>query len=310
MTDSPAGSHLEKSLYRDIVETAFHEDLGTTGDLTSNATVDAAARAEGVIVARQAGRLCGLEIALDVFQSVDPELEVFRLAEDGQDLEAGEVLTRMRGDARALLAAERTAMNFLGHLSGIATVTRDLVARIESTSSKLVCTRKTTPGLRALEKYAVRTGGGGNHRFGLFDAVLIKDNHRALCGGVASAIRRAKKSVGHLVPIEVEVDDLQQLDEALREGVDAILLDNMSIPDLRVAVERCRGRVVSEASGGIGLDTIEEVARTGVDLISVGWITHSAPSLDVAFDLVPNPASSRGEREKLVPSFDRLRSRE
>lgn len=310
MTGYPAGSHPQESLYRGIVDAALREDLGTAGDLTSKATIDAATRAEGVLVARQAGRLCGIEIALDVFQSVDSELEVFRLAQDGQDLEAGAILTRMRGDARALLAAERTALNFLGHLSGIATATRDLAARIESTSSRLVCTRKTTPGLRALEKYAVRTGGGGNHRFGLFDAVLIKDNHRALCGGVVSAIRRAKKAGGHLVRIEVEVDDLQQLDEALREGVDAILLDNMSVPDLRVAVERCRGRVVSEASGGIGLDTIEEVARTGVDLISVGWITHSAPSLDVAFDLVPTPAFSRGEKEKLAPAFDRLRSRE
>jgi nicotinate-nucleotide pyrophosphorylase (carboxylating) len=284
-----------------MVEAALREDLGTAGDLTSNATIDAATRAEGVLVARQAGRLCGIEIALDVFQSVGSELEVFRVAEDGQDLEAGELLTRIRGNARALLAAERTALNFLGHLSGIATATRDLAARIENTDSRLVCTRKTTPGLRALEKYAVGIGGGSNHRFGLFDAVLIKDNHRGLCGGVASAIRRAKKSVGHLVRIEVEVDDLQQLDEALREGVDAVLLDNMSVPDLRVAVERCRGRAVSEASGGIGPETIEEVARTGVDLISVGWITHSAPTLDVAFDLVSSPASSGGHSEKLAP---------
>jgi nicotinate-nucleotide pyrophosphorylase (carboxylating) len=310
MIDYPVGSHPHRSLYSGLIAAALREDLGSAGDLTSNSTVDAAIRVEGVLLARQAGRLCGLEVALEVFHNLDSELEVYPIAEDGQDLEAGELVTRVRGDARALLAAERTALNFLGHLSGIATATRDLAARIEKTGTRLVCTRKTTPGLRALEKYAVRIGGGDNHRFGLFDAVLIKDNHRAISGGVGPAIRRAKREVGHLVRIEVEVDDLQQLDEALSEGVDAVLLDNMCIADLKIAVDRCRDRVVTEASGGIGPDTIDTVAQTGVDLISVGWITHSAPTLDVAFELMPNSVSSGDDSEKLAPSFDRLRSRD
>lgn len=310
MTKDAIDNQLDRILYRELISAALLEDLGAAGDVTSNATVSPDQNVEGVLVAKERGRLCGLDIALDTFFSLDSELFAYRLAEDGQDLEAGEIFARIRGNARALLAAERTALNYLGHLSGIATATRLLAEKIEKFGVRLLCTRKTTPGLRALEKYAVRVGGGLNHRFGLYDAVLIKDNHRILAGGVIPAIRRAKRSVGPLTRIEIEVDDIDQLDQALREGVDVVLLDNMAIPELRSAVARSRGRALCEASGGIGPDTVEEVAKTGVDLISVGWITHSAPAMDVAFDLVPSAESSGSFSETSDRSFDRLRSRE
>ena len=282
--------------YRRLIEASLEEDLGSAGDITSAAVIDPDLTAKAVLVARQSGRLCGLDIAVEVFRTVDPELVVEISSSDGSDVEGGQQLVVLTGRARSILAAERTALNFLGHLSGIATVTRDLQSRIERFGCRLVCTRKTTPAMRGLEKYAVRVGGATNHRFGLYDAVLIKDNHRVLVDDLSDAIGRAKAEAGHNVRVEVEVDDLDQLDQVLDAGVDAVLLDNMSKADLRSAVERCRGKATTEASGGIGPDTIESVAATGVDLISVGWITHSAPSLDVALDLVPvAPPSTRDE---------------
>ena len=204
---------------------------------------------------------------------------------DGADVDAGTVLVVLEGPARALLSAERTALNILGHLSGIATATRDLVRVVaDAGHARVTCTRKTTPGLRVLEKYAVRVGGGSNHRFGLHDAVLIKDNHRVIAGGVRAAVTAARAALGHRVKLEVEVDTLEQLEAALVAGADAVLLDNMAIPDLERAVARAGDRVTTEASGGVTPETIRDVASTGVDVISVGWITHSAPALDVGLD--------------------------
>lgn len=270
-----------------LIEDALEEDLGRSGDRTTTATVlDSEIRVEGALVARASGRVCGLGIALATFLELDAGVDTSRLCHDGADVDSDETIARVCGPAYPLLAAERTALNFLAHLSGIATATRDLVARIERFGTTLTCTRKTTPGLRRLEKYAVKVGGGSNHRFGLYDAILIKDNHRLIAGGVKPAIQRVRGSVGASLPIEVEVDTLGQLNEALACGVDTVLLDNMSIEDLEASVALCRGRAVTEASGGIGPDDIEDVAATGVDRISVGWITHSAPSLDIGFDLL------------------------
>jgi len=268
-------------LYVDLVRAALAEDLGRAGDLTTDAIVPAEREAAGRLIARGAGRVCGLEVAAAAFRELDPEVEVDLRVGDGADVEAGAILAGVRGRARALLTAERVALNFLGRLSGIATATRDLVRLVAGTGARIADTRKTTPGLRALEKYAVRVGGGANHRFGLDDAVLVKDNHLALAGGVAAAVERVRASV------EVEVDTLEQLDEALAAGVDAVLLDNMTPETLAQAVHRVAGRAVTEASGGITAETLPAVAAIGVDLVSVGWIIHSAPSLDVAFDLVP-----------------------
>jgi nicotinate-nucleotide pyrophosphorylase (carboxylating) len=238
-----------------------------------------------VIVARAAGRVAGLEPSLLAFRLLDPGCRVEVVRGDGSDVERGAAIARLTAHARALLSAERTALNLLGRLCGIATATRDVVARLEGLKTRIVDTRKTTPGLRALEKYAVRVGGGANHRHGLDDAVLVKDNHVALAGGIAEAVRRVRESVGHMVKLEVEVDTLAQLDEALALGVDAVLLDNMDLATLRAAVERARGRALSEASGGIRPDTVRAVAETGVDMVSIGWLTHSAPALDVALDV-------------------------
>lgn len=285
---SGAGSlvPLPPLLYETLLRKALEEDLGRAGDLTTDAIVPPHLEAEAVVVARQEGRVAGLPMALRTFSLLDPTCLLETLVEDGDDAPAGTELARVRGSARAILTAERTALNLLGRLCGIATATRDLVGAVGDHPARIVCTRKTTPTLRALEKYAVRAGGGSNHRFGLDDAVLVKDNHRALAGGVLPAVERARAYAGHLVKIEVEVDTLEELDEALEAGVDAVLLDNMPPDELRRAVERCRGRVITEASGGITPDTVAAVAATGVDLISVGWITHSAPALDVALDVV------------------------
>lgn len=272
-------------LYEDLVRRALAEDLGRAGDLTSDAVLPAELQAEAVLVARAPGRLAGLPVALAAFRLLDPSLELVARAADGQDVAAGAVLAEVRGAARSILAAERTALNLLGRLCGIATATRDLAAAVAPYGARVVCTRKTTPGMRALEKYAVRAGGGGNHRFGLDDAVLIKDNHRALAGGLRPAVERARRGVGHLVKIEVEVDSLAELDEALALGVDAVLLDNLPLDALAEAVRRARGRALTEASGGIRPATAAAVAATGVDLLSVGWLTHSAPGLDVALDV-------------------------
>jgi nicotinate-nucleotide pyrophosphorylase (carboxylating) len=268
-----------------IVRAALLEDLGRAGDITTAAIVPREATAEADIVARQPGVLAGLDAALLAFELIDPGLRIERLCADGARISRGEVVARISGGAWGLLGAERTALNFLCRMSGIATATRALADAVVGTNAKIVCTRKTTPGLRALEKQAVRLGGGANHRFGLDDAMLIKDNHIALAGGVRSALERARQHAGHLVKIELEVDRLDQLAEALEVGVDAVLLDNMTPDTMRRAVAIVDGRAITEASGRINLETAPAVAATGVDLISCGWITHSAPILDLGLDI-------------------------
>src|SRR5215831_8570901 len=268
-----------------IVRAALLEDLGRAGDITTEAIVPADATAEAEIVARQPGVLAGLDAALLTFELLDPALRIERLCSDGARISRGEVIARITGGAWGILGAERTALNFLCRMSGIATATRALSDAIAGSKAKIVCTRKTTPGLRMLEKEAVRLGGGANHRFGLDDAMLIKDNHVALAGGVRQALERARRHAGHLVKIELEVDTLDQLAEALEVGVDAVLLDNMPPETLRRAVAMVDGGAVTEASGRITLDTAPEIAATGVDLISSGWITHSAPILDLGLDI-------------------------
>lgn len=280
---------LSPILYEPLLRRALEEDLGRAGDLTTDAVVPADRQATAHVVARAPGRVAGLDAALATFRLLDPRAETEVRIGDGEDAGAGDVLAVVRGSARALLTAERTALNLLGRLCGIATATRDLAAAVAGRGARVTCTRKTTPGLRALEKYAVRAGGGSNHRFGLDDAVLIKDNHVALAGGVTPALERVRAAVGHLVKVEVEVDTLDQLDQALAAGVDAVLLDNMPPDTLRRAVERVAGRAITEASGGITPATAPAIAATGVDLLSVGWLTHSAPALDVALEVVAEP---------------------
>ncbi|MDQ0466079.1 nicotinate-nucleotide pyrophosphorylase (carboxylating) [Caulobacter ginsengisoli] len=267
------------------VRAALAEDLGRAGDITSLACIPAGTRMTTVIAARREGRIAGLDCARLAFQAVGG-CSYEALAFDGQDVPTGALLARIEGDARAILTAERTALNFVQRLSGIATLTRAYVRAVAHTGAAITDTRKTTPGLRALEKMAVRFGGARNHRFGLDDAVLIKDNHVAACGGVGPAVRAARAAVGHLVKVEVEIDRLEQLEEALAEGPDVVMLDNFSLADLRIAVAAARGRAVLEASGGVDLSTVVDIAETGVDVISVGALTHSAPILDVGLDAV------------------------
>ena len=268
------------------VDRALAEDLGRAGDVTSIATIPAGTPARAVVIARKSGVVSGLPLVAAAFRRLDPGINIKAGTRDGDSVAAKTELMTVNGDARAVLSAERAALNLLGHLSGIATATAEFVRRAKGTSTRICCTRKTTPGLRSLEKYAVRCGGGFNHRFGLDDAMLIKDNHIAVAGGVRAVLARARGSAGHLVKIEIEVDTLDQLREVLDAGLaDAVLLDNMSVEDLRTAVEMTAGRVLLEASGGITLETIAAVAATGVDYASSGWITHSAPSLDVALDI-------------------------
>ncbi len=271
-------------LWEPLLRGALAEDLGRAGDLTSQAVLEPDAGACGRIVARAAGVVAGLPLVEEVFRLLDGRVVTTRAVADARPVGAGELLARVEGPALAILSGERTALNLLGHLSGVASATRALVDAVDGTRARIVCTRKTTPGLRALEKYAVRCGGGANHRFGLDDAVLIKDNHLVAAGGVTAAVKRARARVGHLVKIEVEVQTLEQLDAALAAGIDAVLLDNMPLERLAAAVARVAGRVPTEASGGVRLETVRAIAETGVDLISVGWITHSAPCLDVALD--------------------------
>lgn len=285
MTRRPRPTPLEPVSYEDLVRAALREDLGRGGDVTSEAVVPADHRAVARIVAREAGRVAGLDVAASAFRTLDPSVAIDALARDGDDVDAGATLAELRGRARSLLTAERTALNLLGHLSGIATLTRSVVEAVAPWGTRVSCTRKTLPLLRALQKYAVRVGGGANHRFGLDDAVLIKDNHRAIAGSAVEAVRRARASVGHLIKVEVEVEDLGCLEAVLAEGVDAVLLDNMSPETLRDAVRLVAGRAVTEASGGITPETAPSVAATGVDVISIGWLTHSAPSLDVSLDI-------------------------
>lgn len=275
---------LPHGLIREAVAHALAEDLGAAGDITSAATVPAGAEARAAIAVRQRGVVAGLAVAQAAFAEADPAIRFAAEAVDGAAVAAGAVAARVAGPARGILAAERVALNFLCRMSGIATLTRAHVDAVAGTGAVIVDTRKTTPGLRALEKYAVTCGGGQNHRFGLYDAVLIKDNHVAAAGGVGAAVRAAKARVGHMVKIEVEVDTLDQLDEALSAGADIVMLDNMDLAAMREAVARTAGRAVLEASGRVSLDTVRAVAETGVDLISVGALTHSAPILDFGLD--------------------------
>ncbi|RZN22533.1 carboxylating nicotinate-nucleotide diphosphorylase [Bradyrhizobium sp. Leo121] len=271
-------------MYEPLVRTALLEDLGRAGDITADAIVAADQRASLALRARQPGVVAGLDVARCAFQTISPAIRIEIERPDGSVVAPGDTIATINGPARALLTGERTALNFLCHLSGVATATASLVTAVKGTRAQIVCTRKTTPGLRALEKYAVRAGGGSNHRFGLDDAVLIKDNHIALAGNIRTAIERAKAHVGHLVKVEVEVDTLAQLEEALALGIDAVLLDNMTIDDLRQAVTMTRGKVITEASGRITATTAPAIAATGVDLISVGWVTHSSAALDIGLD--------------------------
>jgi nicotinate-nucleotide pyrophosphorylase (carboxylating) len=265
---------------------ALAEDLGRAGDVTSIATIPEGTQARAVVVARAAGVIAGLPLAAATFAKLAPEVEISASVRDGANVAPKTTLMRVAGPARALLAAERTALNLLGHLSGVATATHEFVRRAAPTKLRICCTRKTTPGLRALEKYAVRCGGGFNHRFGLDDAMLIKDNHIAVAGGIRAVLERARGAAGHLVKIEIEVDTLDQLAEVLAVGLaDAVLLDNMDTATLRQAVALAAGKLPLEASGGITLETIATIAATGVDYASSGWITHSAPNLDVALDI-------------------------
>ena len=268
-----------------IVRAALLEDLGRAGDITTEAVVPAEATVGAGIAARQPGVLAGLDAALLAFELLDPALRIERRRTDGERISRGETVADISGRAWGVLAAERTALNLLSRMSGIATATRALSDAIAGHKAKIVCTRKTTPGLWVLEKEAVRLGGGANHRFGLDDAMLIKDNHVALAGGVRQALERARRHAGHLVKIELEVDTLDQLAEALEVGVDAVLLDNMTPETLRRAVAMVDGRAVTEASGRITLETAPAIAAAGVDLISSGWITHSAPILDLGLDI-------------------------
>lgn len=288
MTEAVSLAPLPQLLIEPIVRAALVEDLGRAGDITTEAVVPADARLSGAIVARQAGVAAGVDAALLAFRLLDPAITVEIERRDGRPLAPGDAVLRLNGPARPILSAERVALNLLCRLSGIATATASLVAAARAHGpARIVCTRKTTPGLRVLEKHAVRAGGGWNHRFGLDDAVLIKDNHIAVAGGVRAALEGARARVGHLVKIEVEVDTLDQLDEVLAVGVDAVLLDNMDPATLTEAVRQVAGRAVTEASGRITAETIGVVASSGVDLISVGWITHSAPILDLGLDVDP-----------------------
>lgn len=272
------------TLVHRAVTDALAEDLGLAGDITTEATIPASARASAVIAARKPGVISGLDLAETAFRALDPACTFERVACDGSAVRAKAAFARVAGSARALLTAERVALNFMGRMSGIATLTRRYVEAIEGTRAKIVDTRKTTPGMRAFEKYAVRCGGGQNHRHGLFDAVLIKDNHIVAAGGLAPAIDAARTRAGHMVKIEVEVDSLEQLREVVRHKVDAVLLDNMSPGMLQKAVEIVEGRMITEASGGVSLETVRAIAESGVDLISVGALTHSAPVLDLGLD--------------------------
>lgn len=278
-------------LIEPAVRAALAEDLGRAGDITTNATIPASAQARVVIRAREVGRIAGLDCARTAFRLMDPALKIAIRKPDGSDVAPGDVVAAIEGPARAILTGERVALNFLGHLSGVATATNAIARAIAHTQTRICCTRKTTPGLRALEKYAVRAGGGVNHRFGLDDAVLIKDNHIAMAGGIAAAVGRARAQVGHMVKIEVEVDTLEQLEEALAAGVELVLLDNMGPAKLAEAVKLVAGRAVTEASGRITAETAPAIAEAGVDLMSSGAITHSAKTLDLGLDFEALTAS-------------------
>lgn len=276
---------LSPLLIEDVVRAALKEDLGHGHDITSQSVIPADADMTAHIVAREEGVLAGLIPALSAFSFTDPDFDFEINKQDGEFLDSGDVVATISGPARALLTAERTALNFLMHLSGIATLTAQFVHQVEGTAAKIACTRKTIPNLRAFQKYAVTVGGGMNHRFGLDDAILIKDNHIAIAGSVAKALDNAKAHAGHMVKIEIEVDTLQQLDAVLKHGgADIVLLDNFSITDLEKAVKTINGAMVIEASGGVNLSTVRSIAETGVDIISIGALTHSVPTFDFGLD--------------------------
>jgi nicotinate-nucleotide pyrophosphorylase (carboxylating) len=278
---------LAQPLVEKAVALALAEDMSLAGDITTDATIARNARAAAVVGARKPGVVAGLQLVEAAFKALDKDAKVEIAVPDGGSVDAGSVIARVEGNARALLTAERVAMNYLGHLSGIATLTRRYVDEVAGTSARIIDTRKTTPGLRAFEKLAVRAGGGANHRFGLFDAILIKDNHIVAAGGIGAAMERARNRTGHMVTIEIEVTTLSELEAALSYAPHAVLLDNMDLNTLKAAVELVAGRALTEASGGVNLDTVRKIAGTGVDLISVGALTHSAANLDVGLDFEP-----------------------
>jgi nicotinate-nucleotide pyrophosphorylase (carboxylating) len=280
------GAFLSPLAIEGAVRRALDEDLGRAGDITTAATIPAGAKARAKLVARKPGSIAGLACAARAFELLDESISFRPNKRDGDKVEAGALLAEVHGTAAPILSGERVALNFVGHLSGIATLTAAYVAKIGNARARVCCTRKTTPGLRVLEKYAVRCGGGVNHRYGLDDAILIKDNHIAVAGGVRQALEKARAAVGHLVKVEIEVDSLQQLKEVLASGkADVVLLDNMDTATLVEAVRLADGKLVTEASGGVTLETVAAIAATGVDLISSGALTHSAPALDVALDI-------------------------
>lgn len=275
---------LNQVLLKPLVEVTLAEDLGRRGDVTSQATIPAEMQAQLQIRARQAGVICGIDLARLAFELIDAQIEFVAQVADGESVASGSVLATVRGNARHLLTAERTALNFMTHLSGIATATRQIVDSVAEYPAQITCTRKTIPGLRTVQKYAVRCGGGRNHRLGLDDAILIKDNHIAIAGDITTAIQQAQDFAGHLMPIEVEVDTLAQLELALDAGANLVLLDNMAPKLLRQAVIMCQGRAKTEASGGITPESVRAVAETGVDFIAMGYLTHSTTALDIGLD--------------------------
>lgn len=279
-------SPLNPMLIDDVINRTLAEDLGRAGDITTLATIPASARARAVIAARENGVIAGSDLAIAAFRCLDQTIRFDTHLADGTPLLKGDIALAIEGPARAILSAERTALNFMGRLSGIASLTALYVDAVKHTKARIVCTRKTTPGLRTLEKHAVRCGGGFNHRFGLDDAILIKDNHIAVAGGVTHALRAAKAFAGHLVKIEIEVDTLDQLTEVITEGADVVLLDNMTPAQLKEAVTRVGGKMLTEASGGVTLETVKAIAESGVDMVSVGALTHSAKVLDLGLDIV------------------------
>lgn len=271
---------------RPFIEHALREDIGT-GDVTTEAILPAGTPLVARLVAKQAGRIAGLPVAEEAFRLLDPAVRIERHVDEGSDVTAGTVLATVRGEGRAILSAERVALNLLQRLSGIATATRDVCRAVSGFPVRIADTRKTLPGLRVLDKYAVRVGGGVNHRFGLYDCVLIKDNHIAAAGSLARAVEAVRRRVGHWVKIEVETETLEQVDEAVRLGVDIILLDNMTPDEVAEAVRRVGGRAITEASGGITPENVRAYAATGVDVISLGWLTHSVRALDISLDVEP-----------------------
>ena len=273
-------------LIEPIIRDALREDLGLAGDVTASAVIAPKSRFKAEFKAREAGISAGIDCARLALSLMDPQVRFETLLPDGSEVKAGDVIARIEGKARAILAAERVALNLLCHLSGVATLTSKYVATVAGTNAKIACTRKTIPNLRALQKHAVKCGGGHNHRYGLDDAILIKDNHIAICGGVAAAMERAKAGVGHTMKIEIEVDSIAQLKQALPYGPDVLLLDNFTLDMYAEAVKLAAGKTILEASGGVNLDTVRAIAEAGVDVISIGALTHSAPNFDIGLDAV------------------------